>query len=107
MRSVIADTASAFVSRCRQRHGKRAGSRRDVPKVARPFQGRDKLRCPSVRASRSDALNPSGWPQGFVREAYEGVDAVIPLDEIETALPLAEVYQMVQFVPEAPEADEP
>jgi hypothetical protein len=32
---------------------------------------------------------------------------VIPLDEIETALPLAEVYQMVQFVPEAPEADEP
>jgi Uma2 family endonuclease len=44
--------------------------------------------------------------QGFVREVYEGTDAVIPLAEIETALPLAEVYETVQFVPEASEDDE-
>ena len=37
---------------------------------------------------------------GFVREVYEGLDAVIPLSEIETELPLAEVYERVEFVPE-------
>src|SRR5438067_827114 len=35
---------------------------------------------------------------GFVREVYEGLDAVVPLDVIETALPLAEVYEGVTFV---------
>lgn len=39
--------------------------------------------------------------QGFVREVYEGLDAVIPLSEIETALPLAEVYDGVEFSAEA------
>jgi Uma2 family endonuclease len=43
--------------------------------------------------------------QGFVREAYEGLDAVIALDEIETALPLAEVYDGVEFGPEPEEDD--
>ncbi len=43
--------------------------------------------------------------QGFVREVYEGLDAVIPLDEIETALPLAEVYDGVEFGPEPGEDD--
>lgn len=38
--------------------------------------------------------------QGFVREVYEDLQAVIPLPEIETELPLAEVYERVQFVPE-------
>lgn len=38
--------------------------------------------------------------QGFVREVYEGIDAVIPLREIETELPLAEVFEAVEFVPE-------
>src|SRR5436190_21922975 len=38
--------------------------------------------------------------QGFVREVYEGLDAVIPLGEIEAALPLAEVYGGVEFTPE-------
>jgi hypothetical protein len=38
--------------------------------------------------------------QGFVRKVYEGLDAVIPLDEIETALPLAEIYEAVEFMPE-------
>jgi Uma2 family endonuclease len=38
--------------------------------------------------------------QGFVREVYDGLEAVIPLAEIETALPLAEVYDGVEFTPE-------
>jgi len=42
---------------------------------------------------------------GFVREVYEGLDAVIPLDEIETALPLADVYDGVEFHPEPDEDD--
>jgi Uma2 family endonuclease len=37
---------------------------------------------------------------GFVREVYEGLDAVIPLEEIEIVLPLAEIYAGVEFVPE-------
>jgi Uma2 family endonuclease len=41
--------------------------------------------------------------QGFVREVYEGLDAVIPLPEIGTELPLAEIYEAVDFVPEADE----
>ena len=40
---------------------------------------------------------------GFVREVYEGIDAVVPLREID--LPLAEVYDAVEFVPE-PSEDE-
>ncbi len=38
--------------------------------------------------------------QGFVRETYEGLDAVIPLPEIDAELPLAEVYDGVIFQPE-------
>jgi Uma2 family endonuclease len=37
---------------------------------------------------------------GFVREVYHGLDAVIPLPEIEIDLPLAEVYVNVEFAPE-------
>jgi Uma2 family endonuclease len=37
---------------------------------------------------------------GFVREVYEGLDAVLPLGEIEIELPLAEVYETVEFTPE-------
>ena len=41
---------------------------------------------------------------GFVREAYEGLDAVIPLPEIDTELPLSEIYEAVECGPEpAPE----
>lgn len=43
--------------------------------------------------------------QGFVREVHEGLDAVIPLGEIETALPLAEVYDTVEFSPEEDDQD--
>jgi Uma2 family endonuclease len=38
--------------------------------------------------------------QGFVREVYVGAEAVIPLPEIETELPLAEIFDAVEFVPE-------
>ncbi len=38
--------------------------------------------------------------QGFVREVYTGLEAVIPLAEIDTELPLAEVFEAVEFSPE-------
>jgi Uma2 family endonuclease len=37
--------------------------------------------------------------KGFVREVYEGLDAIIPLPEIEIDLPLAEIYEAVPFIP--------
>lgn len=39
----------------------------------------------------------------FVREVYEGLDAAIPLGELDIDLPLAELYEGVEFVPEADE----
>lgn len=42
---------------------------------------------------------------GFVREVYEGLAAVIPLPEIDTVLPLAEMYEAVEFRPEPTEDD--
>jgi Uma2 family endonuclease len=38
--------------------------------------------------------------QGFVREKYAGMQAVIPLSEIEAELPLVELYERVLFGPE-------
>jgi hypothetical protein len=38
--------------------------------------------------------------QGFIREDYEGLEAVIPLPEIDTELPLAEIYETIEFSPE-------
>lgn len=43
---------------------------------------------------------------GFVHEVYEGLDAVIPLGEIDIVLPLAEIYGSVEFVPEPSDDDE-
>ena len=37
---------------------------------------------------------------GFDPEVYEGRDAVVPLAEIETELPLSEVYQGIELTPE-------
>lgn len=37
---------------------------------------------------------------GFVREVFEGLHATVPLGEIGTALPLADVYDGVEFTPE-------
>lgn len=42
---------------------------------------------------------------GFVREVYTGLEAVLPLPETETELPLAEVYEGVEFSAE-PSDDE-
>jgi Uma2 family endonuclease len=42
---------------------------------------------------------------GFVREAYEGLDTVLPLGEIGIDLPLADIYETVQFTPEPDEDD--
>ena len=39
----------------------------------------------------------------FVREVYDGLDAVLPLGEIGVDLPLAEIYETVEFTPEADE----
>jgi Uma2 family endonuclease len=38
--------------------------------------------------------------QGFVREVYQGLDAVLPLADITTELPLSEIYERVEFTPE-------
>ena len=38
--------------------------------------------------------------QGFVREVYQGLAAVIPLAEVDCELPLAEIYERVEFGPE-------
>jgi Uma2 family endonuclease len=43
---------------------------------------------------------------GFVREVYEGLEAVVPLPEVEIDLPLAEIYDAVEFVPEPEEDDD-
>jgi len=34
---------------------------------------------------------------GFLREEYSGLDAIIPLPEIEASLPLADVYEGIEF----------
>lgn len=43
---------------------------------------------------------------GFVAEVYEGLDAVISLSEVEIELPLAELYDRVDFVPEPEPEDD-
>src|SRR5262249_45685816 len=43
---------------------------------------------------------------GFEREIYEGLDAIIPLPEIDAELPLRELYDRVEFVPEVQEEAE-
>ena len=43
--------------------------------------------------------------RGFVREVYQGLDAVIPLPEIEIELPLGEIYDGVEFAPEPDDKD--
>jgi hypothetical protein len=44
-------------------------------------------------------------PEGFVREVYADHEAVLPLEEINTSLPLSEIYDSVEFAPEAPDDD--
>ena len=42
---------------------------------------------------------------GFVREVYEGLEAVISLSEIDSQLPLAEMYEGVEFSPDLTEEE--
>jgi Uma2 family endonuclease len=42
---------------------------------------------------------------GFESEVYEGVGAMVPLPEVDIELPLAEIYENIEFVPE-PDGDE-
>jgi len=41
----------------------------------------------------------------FAREVHQGMDAVVPLGEIGIELPLAEIYEGVEFVPETEAED--
>ena len=43
---------------------------------------------------------------GFVREVYEGLATAVRLGEIDTELPLSEVYDGVEFIPEPNDDDE-
>lgn len=43
--------------------------------------------------------------QGFVREVYDRMEAIVPLGQVDAELPLAEFYERVEFAPE-PEPDE-
>jgi Uma2 family endonuclease len=42
--------------------------------------------------------------QGFALETHAGLEAIVPLDEISVELPLAEIYDGVEFLPE-PDSD--
>ena len=42
--------------------------------------------------------------QGFIREIHEGLGAVLPLNEIEIELPLQEIYDGAEFLPETDES---
>jgi Uma2 family endonuclease len=44
--------------------------------------------------------------EGFVARVYEGKEAIVPLDAIGTDLPLAELYERVDFAAATREADE-
>jgi Uma2 family endonuclease len=44
--------------------------------------------------------------ENFEREVYQRLDAVVPLPEIGIDLPLAEIYEAVEFVPERDDEDE-
>ena len=56
--------------------------------------------CPSVVVYRRT-------PQGFVCEVYEGMEASIPMSEIEVELSLAEIYRGVEFSPERADEEGP
>ena len=44
--------------------------------------------------------------QGFAQEIYRGIDCSIPLAEIGTELPLADIYDGVEFTPEPDDQDD-
>ncbi len=57
-----------------------------------------------IETERPRAVVHRRTPEGFVAQAYEGMEATIPLEAIGIALPLAELYDRVDFVAAAREA---
>jgi Uma2 family endonuclease len=53
----------------------------------------------TAESSTAAALVYRRGDSGFVRESYLGLDAVIPLPEIDAELRLADLYENVQFPP--------
>jgi hypothetical protein len=43
--------------------------------------------------------------KGFVREVHQGLEAVLPLREIGIDLPLADIYDGIEFTPEADDGE--
>jgi Uma2 family endonuclease len=64
--------------------------------------------CVYVRVEQSTvaAVVDRRTDDGFQRESYVGPDAVIPLPEIACELPLADLYDGVELVPERTDEDE-
>jgi len=61
-----------------------------------------------VRVEQSTALVSVDrrTDDGFGREYYQGLDAIIPIPEIECELHVGELYESVEFVPETSADDE-
>ena len=50
-----------------------------------------------IETDRSRVVVHRRTDDGFIAEAYEGTDAVVPLPAIEAEVPLAELYERVDF----------
>jgi Uma2 family endonuclease len=59
-----------------------------------------------VEQSAASALVYRRGDNGFDRETYIGLGAVIPLSEIQCALPLADLYEQVEFLSATPDEQE-
>lgn len=59
-----------------------------------------------VEQESPDVIVHCRTEHGFVREVHSGLEAVIPLAEIETDLPLREIYDGVEFLYEPPDDDD-
>ncbi len=59
-----------------------------------------------IDAERPRVVVHHRTPEGFVAQVYEGMTASIPLAAIGTDLPLAELYERVDFAAAAGEADD-
>ncbi|MEM1297519.1 MAG: Uma2 family endonuclease [Verrucomicrobiota bacterium] len=50
-----------------------------------------------VEQERPLAVAMARTPNGFERTVYKGLDAIVPLPDLETELPLAEIYEGADF----------
>lgn len=63
--------------------------------------------CVYVLAEQSSAAHVyRRTDSGFDHEVYTGLDAIIPLPEIQCELPLKELYQNVDFLPQSVDDDD-